>query len=133
MNIAGLIDKYREAFKAKYKHRIFPRHLKALDSIVRYRTSECGEFIVKCPQCGKVEFKSHSCGHRNCPRCQNHECTEWLERQCDKLLPVPYFLVTFTIPAQLRFIAWKFQRIFFDSMFKSAAESLKNLAAAIDR
>ena len=128
MNLASLIVKYKKAFLAKYEQWLLPSHMKALDSIARCRTGACGSLIVRCPNCGKLEFKSHSCGHRNCPVCQNHETSLWLERQKAKLLPVHYFLVTFTIPLQLRDIAWSFQRLVFGAMFHAASKTLSELA-----
>ncbi|MBF0548889.1 MAG: transposase zinc-binding domain-containing protein, partial [Candidatus Riflebacteria bacterium] len=128
MKIAEIIKKYHAPFKAKYQKRLLPGHHRALDSISRCRTPESGEMVLKCPDCGKIEYLPHSCGHRNCPQCQNHETTKWLEKQRKKLLPVPYFLVTFTIPSILRPFAWKSQKIFFDSMFKASSETLKELA-----
>jgi len=128
MRIAEIIKKYYAAFKTKYQKRLLPSHHKALESISRCRTPESGEMVLKCPDCGKIEYLPHSCGHRNCPQCQNHETTEWLERQRKKLLPVPYFLITFTIPSILRPVAWKFQKFFFDAMFKASSDTLKELA-----
>ncbi|MBF0547723.1 MAG: transposase zinc-binding domain-containing protein [Candidatus Riflebacteria bacterium] len=84
--------------------------------------------LVKCPRCGKIESRPHSCGHRSCPKCQNFETTEWLFRQRQKLLPVPYFLVTFTIPGELRKTARRYQSEFFEIMFRSAKETLQEMA-----
>lgn len=76
-----------------------------------------------------MEWKYHSCGNRNCPKCQNHEATLWLQRQRDKLLPVTYFLLTFTLPEMLRSLAWNYQRIVYDIMFEASSKALRELAA----
>ena len=70
-----------------------------------------------------------SCGHRSCNRCQNTDTSEWLERQRQKLLPVDYFMVTFTLPEQLRSLAWQHQRQVYDLLFKIAAETLKQFGS----
>jgi hypothetical protein len=44
------------------------------------------------------------------------------------LLPVPYFMVTFTLPQQLRAIARSNQKLIYDLLFKTAAAALQELA-----
>lgn len=110
MELAPLIDEYRDALEAKYADRLLPGHHAALDAMRRCRTPAAGEILTRCTGCGQVEWHPRSCGHRSCPKCQNHETTQWLERQREKLLPVDYFLVTFTLPRQLRALAFAHQR-----------------------
>ena len=62
----------------------------------------------------------HACGHRNCPHCQAHESQQWIERQLGKRLPADYFLLTFTLPAQLRSLAWAHQRVIYDLLTRCA-------------
>ena len=69
-----------------------------------------------------------SCGHRNCPTGQHHTTTEWLDRQRLKLLPVQYFLVTFTLPEHLRALAWNHQRLAYNALFQAASETLFQFA-----
>jgi hypothetical protein len=57
--------------------------------------------LLECKPCGTTMKIPHSCGHRSCPHCQHHDSQQWIERQSGKLLPVLYFLVTFTIPAEM--------------------------------
>ena len=129
MEMAPIIKEYQPAFERKFKNRILPGQKKALEAMKICREPECGEVIVACPKCGKVEYKTHSCGHRSCPKCQNHEATKWLHRQCQKLLPVRYFLVTFTVPAQLRKTIADNQRSAFEALFQASRETLEELAA----
>jgi hypothetical protein len=113
MQLATLIDTYREALEQKYADVLLPSHRRALDAITRCRTAQSGEVLARCDDCGQLEWHPCSCGHRSCPQCQNHEVTQWLARQREKLLPVDYFLVTFTLPAQLRPLAWQHQRLLY--------------------
>ncbi|PCI66125.1 MAG: hypothetical protein COB26_11605 [Piscirickettsiaceae bacterium] len=69
-----------------------------------------------------------SCGHRSCPHCQNHESQQWIERQCQKQLPVNYFMITFTLPAELRPLAWSHQRVIYQLLFKCAWETLNTFS-----
>ncbi len=77
------------------------------------------------PDCAKRQYIPHSCGHRSCPHCQNHESWQWTEKQLSKLLPARYFLITFTLPAELRHLAWQHQKIVYSLMFDCAQSVLK--------
>ena len=125
MQLATLIDTYREALEQKYADVLLPSHRRALDAITRCRTPQSGEVLARCTDCGQLEWHPCSCGHRSCPQCQNHEVTQWLTRQREKLLPVDYFLVTFTLPAQLRSLAWQHQRLLYAALFRAAIQTLK--------
>jgi len=114
------MEKYRD---------LLPGQRQALKAIEQCRTPACGEILVECPNCGRIEWKCHSCGTRNCPKCQNHEAAVWLRRQRAKLLPVIYFIVTFTLPESLRSLAWNHQRKIYDILFKSSSKALRELAA----
>lgn len=128
MKLAEILREYGESFEHEYGGRLLPSHRQAINAILACRTPAAGEMIVLCPHCGSYEWRPNSCGNRNCPGCQNHENDRWLNRQLNKLLPVPYFLVTFTVPAILRKIAWNNQRIFFDCLFDASASTLQTFA-----
>lgn len=76
-------------------------------------------------QCRQHSYIPHSCGHRNCPHCQSHESQQWIENQLDKQLPAQYYLITFTLPKQLRDLAWRNQRLVFDIFFSTINELLQ--------
>jgi hypothetical protein len=126
MKLASLMDQYHDALHAKYGSRLLPGHLRAIQAIRQCRTPEAGELFVHCPQCQHTEWRPHSCGHRSCPQCQNHEASVWIDRQQAKLLPVEYFLVTFTLPYALRVLAWDHQSLVYDLMFACVATTLKD-------
>jgi hypothetical protein len=71
-----------------------------------------------------------SCGHRSFPQCQNHETSLWLDRQQQKLLPVDYFMATFTLPYELRFLAWDHQRLVYALLFACAASTFKDFGVS---
>lgn len=127
MELASLFREYQTRFHAKYEARLLPVHRRAIDDILRCRTPAAGEMIVRCPDCANIVHLSHSCGHRSCPKCQNHETGIWLDRQREKLLPVPYYLVTFTIPAVLRPLARCHEKVFFNALFDASADALREL------
>ena len=126
MKLASILHQYHHALQAKYGSQLLPSHLRAIQAIRQCRTPEVGELFVQCPDCGHATWRPRSCGHRSCPQCQNHEASVWLDRQQAKLLPVEYFLVTFTLPYELRSLAWNHQSLVYDLMFACVAGTLKD-------
>lgn len=126
MQLALILDQYHGAFQAKYGPKLLPGHLRAIDAISRCRTPEAGQLLVQCPGCGYAAWRPRSCGHRSCPQCQNHETSRWLDRQQSKLLPVEYFMATFTLPYELRFLAWDHQTHVYQILFACASSTLKD-------
>ncbi|MCP4274483.1 MAG: transposase, partial [Gammaproteobacteria bacterium] len=128
MELASIIDQYYNAFIAKYADRLLPGHLNALDAICSCRTPDCGELYVQCTDadCNHQQWRPLSCGHRNCPKCQNHQTSQWIDRQQGKLLPVSYFLATFTLPYELRPLTWYYQKKVFSIFFLCVSSTLKD-------
>lgn len=126
MQLASILDPYHEPFMAKYGSRLLPSHRRAIDAIRRCRTPEAGQLLVQCTDGGYATWRPRSCGHRSCPQCQNHETSLWLDRQQKKLLPVEYFLATFTLPCELRFLAWDNQALVYNLLFACAYSTLKD-------
>jgi len=126
MQLASILDQYHGAFQAKYGSRLLPSHLRAIDAISRCRTPDAGQLLVQCSDCGHSTLQPRSCGHRSCPQCQNHETSLWLDRQQKKLLPVEYFMATFTLPYELRFLAWNHQHLVYKLLFECASSTLKD-------
>lgn len=122
--LSQLIDEYEQDLFSAHGHQLLPGHLKALEAMKRCRTSGSRIMVAQCDQCQHQVFLPHSCGHRNCPHCQHHDCQQWLIRQREKLLPVDYFMITFTLPAQLRPMAWLNQHLVYSLLFKLAWEVL---------
>ncbi len=126
MKLASIIHQYYDAFNAKYAARLLPSHLKALEAIIRCRTPEAGKLQLRCSGCGLLQWRPLSCGHRSCPQCQNHEASQWLDRQQTKLLPVAYFMVTFTLPYELRALAWRHQTAVYNLLFATVSSTLRD-------
>ena len=126
MQLASLLHQYHDALQAKYGSQLLPGHLRAIHAIRQCRTPEVGELFVQCSDCGHATWRPRSCGHRSCPQCQNHEASVWLDRQQAKLLPVEYFLVTFTLPYGLRSLAWDHQSLVYELLFACVSSTLKD-------
>jgi len=129
MQFAAILNQYHDAFQSKYASRLSPAHLRAIDAIRSCRTPEAGQLLVQCTHCGHAIERPRSCGHRSCPQCQNHETSLWLDRQKNKLLPVEYFMVTFTLPYELRSLAWDHQTLIYSLLFACASSTLKDFGS----
>lgn len=127
MKIKRLIQRYGQKLHDRYGQRLLPSHRKALDAMLACR-SHCGEFYSACSQCPHKEIVPLSCGHRSCPQCQHHLGDNWLQRQQNKLLPTNYYMVTFTLPSELRSTAWQHQSILYDILFQAAIEAMQTVA-----
>ena len=124
--LACLIRRYRPSLEARWGRRLLPGHHRALDAMVRCRTAEAGRIRLQCPACHSEAVRHQSCGHRSCPQCQNHAASQWLDRQQAKLLPVEYFMATFTLPRELRGLAWRHQRTVYSLLLSTVASTLRD-------
>ena len=126
MELAAIINQYYDRFMEKYVDTALPGHLKALNAMRSCRTPDSGELYVQCPNCNYGEWRPMSCGHRSCPKCQNHAVSQWIDRQKEKLLPVLYFMATFTLPYELRSLTWHHQKEVYSILFTCVSSTLKD-------
>lgn len=102
-------------------------HRKVIDAIINCRTQYCGTMIYQCEKCGKTHIVYRSCGNRHCPNCQHHKTHQWLTKQVDRQLPGHHFMITFTVPQQIRRFIRSHQRACYAAMFKASSETIKKL------
>ncbi len=124
IRLVDLIKEFQPDLEARYGSQLLPGHRKALSSMRRCRTEERGSVTIHCHDCEAHDHFSLSCGHRFCPQCQHTAGAQWIERQRAKLLPCDYFLITFTLPAQLRPLVYDHQRIAYDQLIKLVWQTL---------
>jgi hypothetical protein len=105
VELAEIFRAQGEEYRAKFAERMLPSHLRAMRDITECRTAALGGQIFYCEECDETRYSYHSCKNRHCPKCQSTQADEWLEKQKELLLPVNYFLVTFTLPEELRHLA----------------------------
>lgn len=80
MELASLIHQYLPAFEDQYANHALPGHRNAINAMLRCRTPQAGEIQLQCSDCSVQINQPQSCGHRSCPKCQNHVATQWLDR-----------------------------------------------------
>lgn len=128
IRLAAVIETFGADFLAQYRNRLTPDHYRALAAMRRCRSHASPRMQVQCPGCAHQVLVPHSCGHRHCPHCQHHENQQWLERQMKRLVPADYFLITFTLPAELRGLAFAHQGVVYDSLMRSSWETVRTFS-----
>lgn len=128
IRLAHVVDTFHDAFLAQYGPRLRGEQLQALAALRRCRAPHSAHFQIACTDCGHQRLVPHSCGHRLCPHCQHHESQQWIERQLQKRLPVRYFLITFTLPAQLRPIARSHCTDVFEALLSTAWDTVRTFS-----
>jgi hypothetical protein len=127
--VADVLRRYGPAYLERFGAAMPAEHKKVLDAITACRTGQLGTVIYGCASCGTTHAMGRSCGNRHCPTCQQDKAKAWLENQIDRLLPCPYFLLTFTVPAGLRGFMRRHQRVAYAAMFEASSAAIKTLAA----
>jgi len=103
-------------------------HLHAGASVESCRTERLGGQVFGCSNCQEFQYSYHSCRNRHCPKCQQEQTQHWLQVQQELLLPVPYFFLTFTLPAELRNLVRANQKALYSLLFQASAEAAQKLA-----
>ncbi len=143
MQLQSIIEHYKPLLFEKYGSSLLTAQRQAIHAMQRCRTADSCALYVQCTQCEQSHWKHLSFGHRSCPVCQNHgssrpsmvstafrllsiKLSQWLDRQQKKLLPVEFFMVTFTLPCQLRTLVWRNQKTLYTIFFSCVASTLKD-------
>jgi len=99
-----------------------------LKHIAECRTTALGGHLEQCDSCGHQRISYNSCRDRHCPKCQNTARAEWITERLERLLPIPYFHVVFTIPAELNPLAIRNKKTIFRILFAAASQTLLTIA-----
>ena len=130
VELADIFRRYGPDYIDRFGSKMLPSHHRALQDIIACRTEQMGGHLYCCenPNCEHIIYAYHSCGNRSCPKCGQDKTQRWIEKQHNLLLPTHYFLLTFTLPSELRPVARSKQKVVYDLLFKSAATALQKLA-----
>jgi hypothetical protein len=126
IELQEIIKQFGDAFLES--HRLSYDQTKAYRAILNCRTSVMGGHIDVCDHCDYQQHSYNSCRNRHCPKCQTTAKEQWIDRQCQNLLEVPYFHVVFTLPDSLNPIMYQNQDVMYDLFFKAASETLMELS-----
>jgi hypothetical protein len=129
LELADIFRVAGPAYRASHAGRMLPSHARAMDDIVRCRTPALGGAVYQCDACGTRDFAYHSCRNRHCPKCQGDRAQAWLAGVRARMLPCDHYLLTFTLPEQLRGLARAHQTTVYSALVQQAAAAVQTLAA----
>lgn len=131
LELADIFREHSPAWRVANAGHVHIDQLKVMSAIERCRTAALGGHVLRCESgaCGHTRIAYNSCRNRHCGRCQGSASRDWLEARMADLLPVPYFHVVYTLPSQLRDIAYQNKRVVYDILMKAAAETTLQIAA----
>jgi hypothetical protein len=127
LEVADIFRLHGAAHRARFGDRLRPSQKRAMRDIEGCRTAYFGGHLKQCDHCGRRVFAYHSCRNRHCPKCHREQTERWLEKQRARLLPCRYFLLTFTLPSELRSLARAHQKKLYGLLMSSAAAALEKL------
>jgi hypothetical protein len=129
IEVADIFRAAGPAYRAAHAGHLSLQQLKVMSAIEHCRTAALGGHVEACEDCGQWRVAYNSCRNRHCPKCQGAAARTWLaEREAD-LLPVGYFHVVFTLPAEIGDIAFHNKALVYDLLFKAASETMLTIAA----
>ncbi len=123
LSMAQVLQRFLPDYKALYP--LSPEQSKAIGSICCCRTEVLGGRFLCCDRCHYQQQQFHSCRNRHCPQCQRQATEEWRIKQCDGMLPVPYFHMVFTLPHELNGWAQLHPEEIYRLLFKAVWSTLK--------
>jgi putative transposase/transposase-like zinc-binding protein len=129
LEVADIFHRHGAAWRAAHAAHLSLGQMKVMAAIESCRTAALGGHVEACEDCGHSRIAYNSCRNRHCPKCQGAAARDWLaERQAD-LLPVGYFHVVFTLPAEIADIAYHNKAVIYDLLFRAASETMLTIAA----
>ena len=125
--IKEIFQTYGPEYIQRFARAMPADHRKVIFAIIHCRTTHYGATLYTCEACGQTHLIYRSCGNRHCPNCQHHKARQWLDRQINRQLPGHHFMITFTVPQQIRRFIRSHQRLCYTAIFKASANTLKKL------
>jgi hypothetical protein len=129
LEVADIFRDHGAAWRKANAGHVSLGQLKVMSAIENCRTAALGGHVSACTDCGQIQIAYNSCRNRHCPKCQGKVARDWLEARQADLLPVPYYHVVFTLPAEIAAIAFQNKRLVYGLLFKLSAETMLKIAA----
>jgi hypothetical protein len=129
LEVADIFRIHGPVWRAANAGHVSLAQLKVMSAIETCRTAALGGHVEGCEDCGHRRIAYNSCRNRHCPKCQGAAAREWLAAREADLLPVGYFHVVFTVPAEVADIAFHNKAVVYDLLFRAAAETMLTIAA----
>jgi hypothetical protein len=128
LEVADIIRKTGNSFIDRHRSHLTWPQLKVLRAVRDCRTAALGGHLDRCSRCGRQAISYNSCRNRHCPKCQTNKRDQWLEKQKQDLLPIPYFHLVFTLPHELSALVLQNRKVLYDLLLRSSADTLLEVA-----
>jgi hypothetical protein len=128
VEVADVFRRFAADYLSAHGGSMLPSHRRAIEDILNCRTAALGGQVWRCDTCNTEMFSYHSCGNRSCPKCHTAQTQKWLAHRQAEMLPVPYFHITVTVPAELREVLRANQRDGYGVLMQAAAAAIIELA-----
>jgi hypothetical protein len=128
LEVADIFRAHGPAWREAQRAHLSLAQLKVMSAIEQCRSAALGGHVLRCEGCGVDQVAYNSCRNRHCPKCQSSAAQRWLDARQADLLPVEYFHVVFTLPAQVADIAYANKALLYGLLFDVAAETLLTIA-----
>ena len=129
LEVADIFHRHGAAWRKANAGHVSLGQLQAMSAIENCRSAALGGHVERCQDCGHRRISYNSCRNRHCPKCQGAAARDWLVAREADLLPVGYFHLVFTLPAEIAPIAYQNKAVVYDLLFRAAAETLLTIAA----
>jgi predicted Zn-ribbon and HTH transcriptional regulator len=129
LEVAEIFRAHGPAYRREHAAHLNLSQLKVMSAIETCRTAALGGHVAACTKCGHEHVAYNSCRNRHCPKCQGAASRDWMAARIEDLLPVEYFHVVFTLPAEIAQIAYWNKATVYGLLFKASAETLLAIAA----
>jgi hypothetical protein len=129
LHLADLLGGHWETYAHAHRHQLTADHYRAVRRVLACRTPALGGRLYQCDGCKTKHYAYHSCNHRSCPQCGALDQQIWTAKQEARLLPVPYFMVTFTLPEELRHLCLIHPEILYPLILRQSAAALQDVCA----
>jgi hypothetical protein len=128
LEVADIFHRYGVAWRRANAGHVGLDQLQVMSAIENCRSAVLGGHVERCEDCGHRRIAYNSCRNRHCPKCQGAAARDWLAAREADLLPVGYFHLVFTLPAEIGAIAYQNKAVVYDLLFRTAAETLITIA-----
>ena len=125
--VADILIGFHATYLHRYGEAMTTSQRKTLQSILLCRTEPMGGRRYRCEHCQRDHFAWHSCNHRLCPICGATETAGWVAAKLENRLPVDHYMVTFTLPVELRELCHRQAEVFYKLFFASSAQAIKDV------
>jgi len=127
LEVADIFRHHGPAYRRAHEGHLGRVERRVMSAIELCRTAALGGHVETCQDCAHSRVAYNSCRNRHCGKCQGTARDQWLAARQADLLPVPYFHVVFTVPAEVAAIAYQNKAVVYAILFDAVAETLKTI------